>query len=96
MTKALVVITGASSGIGRSTAKAFATEGHPFLLIARHIEPLPELSSHPVIYEKADVANYDVITHAVQKTETWNPINWLKSFCTAGNCRPIFAFEIWL
>jgi short-subunit dehydrogenase len=40
MTAPLVVITGASSGIGRAAARAFAKSSHKLLLISRHIEPL--------------------------------------------------------
>ena len=39
----LVVITGASSGIGAATARAFAAAGHPLLLIARRLDPMQEL-----------------------------------------------------
>jgi 3-hydroxy acid dehydrogenase/malonic semialdehyde reductase len=38
-----VLITGASSGIGRSTAIAFAREGARLLVCARRLEPLEEL-----------------------------------------------------
>jgi NADP-dependent 3-hydroxy acid dehydrogenase YdfG len=65
----LVVITGGSSGIGRSTAKAFAAEGHPLLLISRRIEPLPELGTDRVIFERADVVDYEGIVVAVRKAE---------------------------
>lgn len=49
MTKPLVVVTGASHGIGRALATAFAAEGHPLLLIARHNEPLDNLPPDRVI-----------------------------------------------
>lgn len=41
----IVLITGASSGIGRSCAVAFAKKGARLILIARRIEKLKELSS---------------------------------------------------
>lgn len=58
MDRPLVVITGASSGIGRSVAKAFAREGNPLLLISRHMEALPELAEAAAVYAQADVADY--------------------------------------
>jgi 3-hydroxy acid dehydrogenase / malonic semialdehyde reductase len=39
----IVLVTGASSGIGRSTAIAFAREGSRLLVCARNLEPLDEL-----------------------------------------------------
>jgi NADP-dependent 3-hydroxy acid dehydrogenase YdfG len=39
----LVVITGASSGIGLALARAFAKEGNALLLIARHMKPIDRL-----------------------------------------------------
>ena len=38
MKKPLAVITGASSGIGAATAKAFSKVGYPTLLIARRLD----------------------------------------------------------
>jgi NADP-dependent 3-hydroxy acid dehydrogenase YdfG len=38
--KPLVMITGASSGIGKATALAFAGAGYPLLLLARRVELL--------------------------------------------------------
>ena len=41
--KKLVVITGASSGIGEATAKAFAAAGYPMLLLARRLDLMEAL-----------------------------------------------------
>ncbi|CDZ77562.1 short chain dehydrogenase [Legionella massiliensis] len=46
--KALVVITGASSGIGKALALKFSEEGHPCLLISRSIQFMPELKEREV------------------------------------------------
>jgi NADP-dependent 3-hydroxy acid dehydrogenase YdfG len=69
MSQELVVISGASSGIGRGIARAFAAEGNPLLLISRHIEPLPELQGAQVRYAQADVANYEQVEAAIRAAE---------------------------
>jgi NADP-dependent 3-hydroxy acid dehydrogenase YdfG len=69
MSQPLTVITGASSGIGLATARAFAAAGHPLLLISRHIEALPEFASKSVTYAQVDVADYDTLRHAVEEGE---------------------------
>lgn len=40
MNKPLIIITGASSGIGAATARLFSAAGHPLLLLARRLERL--------------------------------------------------------
>jgi NADP-dependent 3-hydroxy acid dehydrogenase YdfG len=69
MDRPLVVVTGAGSGIGLGAARAFAAAGHPLLMISRHMEPLAELAGRPVVYARADVADYDAVARAVSDAE---------------------------
>jgi NADP-dependent 3-hydroxy acid dehydrogenase YdfG len=41
--KGLVVITGASSGIGEAAARSFSQAGYPLLLLARRLDRLEAL-----------------------------------------------------
>ena len=50
MTGPLVVITGASSGIGLAVARAFAKEGNALLLIARHMKLVDGLPADRTSY----------------------------------------------
>jgi len=69
MTQPLVVITGASSGIGLGAARAFMAAGYPLLLISRHIEPIAGFADKPVLYGQVDVANYNALQHAISEAE---------------------------
>jgi NADP-dependent 3-hydroxy acid dehydrogenase YdfG len=69
MTKPLVVVTGASHGIGRAVAAAFATEGHPLLLIARQNEPLDNLPPDRVLQAAIDVADFSALESAIRNAE---------------------------
>lgn len=68
--KKLVVITGASSGIGRATAIRFANLGHPLLLLARRIEKLEELNLPNTLCRKVDVTDLDSFQNAVNEAES--------------------------
>jgi NADP-dependent 3-hydroxy acid dehydrogenase YdfG len=67
--KGLVVITGASSGIGEATAQAFSQAGHPLLLLARRLDRLESFKLPNTICEKVDVTNRDQIKSAIEKAE---------------------------
>ena len=67
--KKLVVITGASSGIGKETAKAMSAAGHPLLLIARRVEKLEELSLPNTICKKVDVTDFQALRDAIVEAE---------------------------
>jgi short-subunit dehydrogenase involved in D-alanine esterification of teichoic acids len=67
--KGLVVITGASSGIGEATARSFSDAGHPLLLLARRLDRLEALKLPNTLCEKVDVTNRDQIRLAIEKAE---------------------------
>lgn len=63
--KPLVVITGASSGIGAATAQAFAAAGHPLLLIARRLQPMLELGLPQAMCCALDVRDAQALQGAI-------------------------------
>src|SRR5947207_14049881 len=81
----LVMVTGASSGIGKALAMAFAREGHPLLLISRHIEPIAGLPEDTV-YRQADVADYGAITAAVDGRRRTRARRLPRQQCLDGRC----------
>ncbi|ELB2889200.1 SDR family oxidoreductase [Vibrio parahaemolyticus] len=67
--KKLVVITGASSGIGEAIARRFSEEGHPLLLVARRVERLEALHLPNTLCEKVDVTDQASLITAIEKAE---------------------------
>jgi NADP-dependent 3-hydroxy acid dehydrogenase YdfG len=65
----LVVIAGASSGIGLALAHVFAKEGNALLLIARHMKPVDGLPADRTEYAEADVADYPALERAIRGAE---------------------------
>ena len=69
MGKPLVVITGASSGIGEATARAFSKAGHPLMLLARRVDRMKALGLPDAMIVGADVRDREAVTRAVQDAE---------------------------
>ena len=67
--KKLVVITGASSGIGAATAKALAAEGYPLLLLARRTQLMESFNLPNALCREADVLDLDRFRLAVSEAE---------------------------
>src|SRR5205085_4807890 len=70
----VVIVTGASSGIGESTALEFARAGAAVVLAARRVERLEglvnriELDGGQALAVPTDLRDFDQITHLVQRT----------------------------
>jgi 3-hydroxy acid dehydrogenase / malonic semialdehyde reductase len=81
----IVFVTGASSGIGRATAAAFAAEGSHLILSARRGDRISELSDElrqrhgiDVLAFALDVRDADAVAAAVKDLpERWQPIDIL-------------------
>lgn len=67
--KALIVITGASSGIGLATAKLLSSRGHALLLLARRVEPMNGLNLPNTLCRAVDVTDIDAFSAAVKEAE---------------------------
>lgn len=67
--KPLVIITGASSGIGAATAKKLSDDGHPLLLLARRIDMLEKLGLPETLCKKVDVTDPATFADAVAEAE---------------------------
>jgi len=76
--KSLVVITGASSGIGAAIAKSFSAAGHPLLLLARRVEAMQALALPNSLSISVDVTDADAIKAAINQAEAqFGPVGCL-------------------
>ena len=86
MDKPLVAITGASSGIGEATARAFSSAGHPVLMMARRLEKMKAMNLPDTVCRKVDVRHRDEIRVAVEDAERiYGPVDMM--FANAGVAR---------
>ncbi|HHF2888408.1 TPA: SDR family oxidoreductase [Vibrio diabolicus] len=76
--KKLIVITGASSGIGEAIASHFSEQGHALLLLARRVERLEALNLPNALCEKVDVIDKASFEAAIEKAEAlYGPVDAL-------------------
>ncbi|MFH4411519.1 SDR family oxidoreductase [Vibrio diabolicus] len=76
--KKLIVITGASSGIGEAIARHFSEQGHALLLLARRVERLEALNLLNTLCEKVDVTDKASFEAAIEKAEAlYGPVDAL-------------------
>ncbi|MCR9545670.1 SDR family oxidoreductase [Vibrio antiquarius] len=76
--KKLIVITGASSGIGEAIARNFSEQGHALLLLARRVERLEALNLPNTLCEKVDVTDKASFEAAIEKAEAlYGPVDAL-------------------
>ncbi len=67
--KPLVIITGASSGIGLATARLFSSHGHPLLLLARRLDKMQALGLPDTLTLSVDVTDRAALAAAVKEGE---------------------------
>lgn len=70
MTKKLVIITGASSGIGTAVAKSMCLQGHPVLLLARRDQITKNMALPNSLCKSVDVTNLEAMKQAIQEAES--------------------------
>lgn len=70
LSKPLIIITGASSGIGLATARLFSAAGHPLLLLARRVEPMLAQGFEHCLCLPVDVTDRSAFLAAVDEGQS--------------------------
>lgn len=91
----VVIVTGASSGIGESTAERFVAEGAKVVLAARSVENGEAVSDRlgeNAIFVRTDVTSTTDVEALIEKTVShWGKVDCL--FNNAGEAVPAFTLE---
>lgn len=76
--KGLVVVTGASSGIGSKIAETMSNSGHPVLLISRRLEEMEALNLQNSLCKSVDVTDLEAMKEAIKEAEDkWGKVDLL-------------------
>lgn len=67
--KKLVIVTGASSGIGMELAKRFSEQGHPILMLARRNDLMEKMELPNTICRSVDVTDLKGMETAIREAE---------------------------
>ncbi len=67
--KSTILITGASSGIGRAVAKKSLAEGYKVYVAARRVEKMKDLEELGAVALKMDITSENDIDNAVKEIE---------------------------
>lgn len=81
--KPLVVITGASSGIGLATAKLLSSRGHALLLLSRRLAPMEQLQLPNTLALAVDITDRAAVLAAVAEGEA-RLARWTRSSTMLG------------
>ncbi len=78
MSKKLIVITGASSGIGEAIAKRFSEAGYPLLLVARRLDRMEALNLPNTMCKAVDLTDAAAFKAAIAEAEEkFGPVDCL-------------------
>lgn len=97
LSNAIVIVTGASSGIGAATAREFARHGAQVILAARRVEELAVQvrtitgEGHRALAIPTDITDASQVTHLVEQTiEQFGRVDVLVNNAGIGRLKPFF------